>query len=196
MSACTAAVNTRIDTFQNWYTTTKGILSGVIEPPNATDQGLLNTKMAEIGATSACLMEKLNTAQGTSNTIQSTQEEILRLSDQLKAEEENIRIAQDRVKLLRYPNEHGSYYESWFPLGRPLQPVLVPIFFGLSIFLFVVSGLVVLSMMGVDVFIFMPRPSPYGASSIGWGAWAATNLRWPFWVTLAAFIGVVVYLRK
>jgi hypothetical protein len=195
-TACTAAVNSRIDTFQTWYNTTKGILAGVVEPASATDQTMINQKMAEISATSACLVEKLQQTQGTSNSIQSTQEEILRLSDQLKQEEENIRIAQDRVKLLRFPNENASYYESWFPLGRPLQPVLVPIFFGLAIFLFTVTGLIVLSLMGIDVFVFLPRPSPYGGSSAGWGTWVATNLRWPFWVALAVVIGLAVYVRR
>ena len=195
MSACTAAINSRIDTFDTWYTTTKGVLAGVVEPASTSDQQLINAKIAEVSATSACLLDKIKTAQGTSTSIQSTQQEILQLSDDLKAEEENIRIAQDRVKLLRFPNENASYYESWFPLGRPLQPILVPIFFGMAIFLFTFSGFLVLSMMGVQFHMFLPAASRYSATP-GWQTWAAANLRWPFWVALIAFIVVAVYYFK
>jgi hypothetical protein len=60
---------------------------------------------------------------------------------------EDMKIAEERVKIFRQKDKK-SYYESWFPLNRPLRTSTNITLIGVGIFFFVFSFLVFLSAIG------------------------------------------------
>jgi hypothetical protein len=60
---------------------------------------------------------------------------------------EDMKIAEERVKIFRQKDKK-SYYESWFPLNRPLRTSTNITLIGVGIFFFVFSFLVLLSAIG------------------------------------------------
>ena len=60
---------------------------------------------------------------------------------------EDMKIAEERVKIFRQKNKK-SYYESWFPLNRPLRTSTNITLIGLGIFFIVFSFLIFLSFIG------------------------------------------------
>ena len=60
---------------------------------------------------------------------------------------EDMKIAEERVKIFRQKDKK-SYYESWFPLNRPLRSSTNITLIGLGIFFIVFSFLIFLSFIG------------------------------------------------
>jgi hypothetical protein len=159
-SSCTPAILMRIsssDNFNAWKTSTSTTLNGIspmaaggtIQPSPAEASTLANTS-ADIFNTTSCIQEKLTEIGGTTNTIQATQEAILDVTKKIEEEEANVAISHDRVAYIRHPERNVSYYESWFPIDRPMQRESVPWFMVVTSFIGIFSILVVLSLIGVD----------------------------------------------
>ena len=109
----------------------------------------------EVFDTAACIQEQLSRLGSTTNHIQTAQQDILRLNNEITDAEADVAIARDRVAYIRHPEEHTSYYESWFPINRPMQRENVSYFIGVTVFLLVFSLLVGLSLIGVNVNVAM-----------------------------------------
>lgn len=137
-------------TFGAWYSTTKQALAGT--PSTQT----ILAKVSEIYATNACIQEKLFQQTSIPTTVSTNMETILNLEKDLREKEEQVRVAQDRATLLRAPEENTSYYESWFPLGRPMKTYLVPVFLGLGIFMGLFALFLFLKFLGIEVAILIP----------------------------------------
>jgi hypothetical protein len=202
MSACTPAILTRIadsTAFAAWKTTTSMGLSGISTnakgggiPPTPAEQAALVEAETDIFNTVNCLQEKVSQLSSTTNTIQKAQQQVLSLNDQIKNEEANVAIARDRVAYIRNPEQHTSFYESWFPMDRPMRTGSVPIFIGVTIFLMIFCLLVILSVMGINVTFAFPQvsaaPSPF-LRIVG-------RIRTLEWILIIVLISVVIYFMN
>lgn len=154
--------------FNAWKTIKSGSLntltSSIPDPtkpgtiPTPTQQTSLATISSEIFKVAACTQEKLTEVGTTTNQIQKAQEDIMRLTNEIRDAEADVAVSRDRVAYIRHPEEHTSNYESWFPINRPMQIDNVPYFMGITLFLFVLSGLICLSLLGINVNVII---SPY-----------------------------------
>lgn len=156
------------------------------------EQAELEGLQRDIYNTLACLQEKHAAAAGTSNSINAAQTRILELQEQLKTREEEIQIAKDRVAYIRDPDAHPSYYQSWFPMDRPMRPASVPIFIGIVVFLSTFLFLGLLSLIGVDFSVV----SMQGTASFGALQWIRATLTLPIVLGLIAALGVFFYYRR
>lgn len=79
--------------------------------------------------------------------LQNTNDALYNLEGEIIKAKEDLQIAQDRVQSLRESNKQ-SYYESWFPINRPLRGSTNTILLGIGIFFFVFTFFVILHSMG------------------------------------------------
>ena len=195
--ACTTALNTRlssIDSFNSWKDTTSTSL-GLFSAGSLTDQTAYTTLEADIYATLACIHEKTAALHTSTNDIQQAQTSILATEQSIKDAEEQIKIAKDRVAYTRDPDSHTSFYESWFPMDRPMKPISIPIFIGLITFFGVIIVLLLLSYFGINVSATFPLPQPsYGSPSMV--SLLMAQITPVSVVAIATLIGVVIYFRR
>ena len=160
-SLCTPQILTRIadsNTFNAWKAITSGNLNSISSSaaagslaPSPNESSALSTASADIFATSACIQEQINSLGSTTNKIQSAQSAILDLNKEIDDAKAQVAIARDRVAYIRHPEQHTSFYESWFPIDRPMHVTSIPAFMAITVFLFVFALLIVLSVMGIDL---------------------------------------------
>lgn len=79
--------------------------------------------------------------------LQNTNDALYNVEGEIIKAKEDLQIAQDRVQSLRESNKQ-SYYESWFPINRPLRGSTNTILLGIGIFFFVFTFFVILHSMG------------------------------------------------
>lgn len=160
MRACTDTILARLqsaDSFNTWKNTTSSQLNAISAnaqagtvPPSSTESDSFATLSADIFSTTSCIQSQISSLSGTSNNIHTIQQEILDINDELTKAEEEVNIARDRVKYIRHPEQNTSYYESWFPIDRPMHKANIPIFIGVILFVFIFSLILCLSIIGVD----------------------------------------------
>ena len=165
MSSCTDTIIARLqnqDTFNAWKNTTSTQLNAISAnaqngsvPPSPQEANNFATLSADIFNTTACIQAQLSKLSATSNTISSIQQEILSTSDAILEAEADISISRDRVAYIRHPERHTSYYESWFPLDRPMHLGNVPFLVGATVFVLLFGLLLILSFMGIDFSIMI-----------------------------------------
>ena len=80
-------------------------------------------------------------------TLQNYNNELFKLDDEIIKAKGDLQIAKDRVSSLRETNKQ-SYYESWFPINRPLRSSTNVILLGIGIFFFVLTFFMILHTMG------------------------------------------------
>lgn len=175
-SACNPTILSRISStgnFNTWKTLTSSKITSIsptaasgTTPPTATESSTLMSASNEVFDTAACIQEKLSALGSTTNEIQTAQQDILRLNKEITEAEADVAIARDRVAYIRHPEEHTSYYESWFPINRPMQRESVPYFIAVTVFLLVFSLLVGLSLIGVNINVAMNPALLYFIQSI------------------------------
>jgi hypothetical protein len=136
----------------------------------------------EVFDTAACIQEKLTALGSTTNQIQTAQQDILRLNKEITEAEADVAIARDRVAYIRHPEEHTSFYESWFPINRPMHRENVPYFIAVTVFLVVFSLLVGLSLIGMNINVSVNPALLYFIQSI---------LAQFTWLTFALFLVLV-----
>ena len=111
---------------------------------------------------------------------------------------DDLKVAESRVASLRNKDKQ-SYYESWFPLNRPLRTSSNLIILSLGIFFFVLTLFSIINTLGFSIRIKSSWVSPNGTESP-----TLTKLKslFPFgygttFLLLAVItIGVVGYLRN
>jgi hypothetical protein len=164
-TACNPTILSRISNasaFNTWKTMTSNKIRGISPtaasgaiPPTDLEKSTLLAASSEVFDTAGCIQERLTTLGSTTNQIQTAQQDILRLNKEIVEAEADVAIARDRVAYIRHPEEHTSFYESWFPMSRPMQRENVPYFIGVTIFLFIFSLLVGLSLIGVNISVVL-----------------------------------------
>lgn len=121
--------------------------------PSTAEENTLVLASSDIFNTAACIQEQLTKLGSTTNQIQKAQQSILSIQQQIDAAEADVAIARDRVSYIRHPEQHTSFYESWFPIDRPMHSGNVPIFVAITVFVIVFSLLVLLSLLGMNISI-------------------------------------------
>lgn len=187
MAACT---NIDLPNFPSWASHKDGAVSV------ATDADL-TVLQNQIDAYITCLDSKLGVIRGSSTTASTDMEYILALERRIKEREEEVLIAKDRARIAREGPMSPSYYESWFPLGRPMKPILVPVFLGLSVLFLLIALFYALSMTtGITFTVLYPTPrlkSSYEQGQI------SRILSWfppSFWILLAIAVAIIYYLFR
>jgi len=169
MSACNPTILTRIGdsgSFTKWKTTTDAALNMIsatavagTTTPTTKEESILIAAEKDIINTLVCMQQQISKLKSTTNNIQDAQQEVISINEQIKNEEANADIARDRVAYIRNPEQHTSFYESWFPMDRPMRLGSVPIFIGVSAFLFIFIILIILAAMGANITFQLPPAS-------------------------------------
>lgn len=175
------------ESFEKWLTEKNQAIS--------TNQGL-DTVNSNITGVKGCLTEKLTNQRSSSTETPQNMDAILALQEQIKKKEEEILIAKDRAAFAREGSKNPSYYESWFPLGRPLKPLTTLFFIGLSIFLLLIAAFFAASLAGFTFTVLYPAPrvAYTGRPTLLSRLFAVFPTS--FWVLLAIGIGLFYYLFK
>jgi hypothetical protein len=141
------------DNFSAWTSTKQTTLNSITTSSNPTiaNQASLNSASNEIFNMIGCLQEKISRGSNTTNEIQSAQSSIINLNKEILEAETDVDIAKDRVAYLRNPEDRSSYYESWFPMGRPMHNLSVPFFIAINSFLVIFIILILFTFMGMNI---------------------------------------------
>jgi hypothetical protein len=115
---------------------------------------------AETGEVSDAIFQlttrvKTNPATG----ITTSSAELNRLKAEIKQAQEDLKIAEERVATLRNPDDKKSYYESWFPINRPLTQITIVILLGIGIFFYVLNFLIIINHLGFNLSLTAPWDS-------------------------------------
>lgn len=95
---------------------------------------------------------KINPATG----VTTSSAELNSLKAEIKQAQEDLKIAEERVATLRNPDSKRSYYESWFPINRPLAQITTVILLGIGIFFYVLNFLIIINNLGFNLTITAP----------------------------------------
>ena len=98
-----------------------------------------------------CLNLELNQRQSISSDIYNLNQDAKAKEKDVKKKHENVKAAKERAELLRNPYEETTVWESWFPLGRPLERGSIPVLWFLSIVFLTISFGFFLQMVGVNL---------------------------------------------
>jgi hypothetical protein len=156
----------------------------------------LATHKTQIDTYIGCLNSKLDTIRSSSTTASTDMEYILALEKRVKEREEEVLIAKDRARIAREGTGNPSYYESWFPLGRPMKPITVYIFLALSVFFLLIALFYGLSMLGITFAVLFPSPKFKSSYDQGFFGRLMTWFPPSFWVLLVLSSAVIYYLFK
>lgn len=104
-----------------------------------------------LSSTIQCIQSDLLQRNEYSSKIYTLQQEIENLRNELKQEQETLSEAKERSETLRDPYTKTTWWELWFPLGRPMKKETVPVLLSVSIFMLVFSLGIFLRFAGFDL---------------------------------------------
>lgn len=93
----------------------------------------------ELQEAMGCLDKEINQRQAISSDIYSLQGQVKDKEKIVETKHTNVKAARERAHLLRDPSSETTVWESWFPLGRPLEKHSVPVLWFFAIVFLVVS---------------------------------------------------------
>ena len=196
-TVCTSNITANITNFSTCKSNTATTLNSITSSTNPTQlqQDTLNTAANDIFKTVACLNEKIKGMSALTNDIQRAQESIININKQITEAEENVSIARDRVAYIRNPEKHTSFYESWFPLTRPMEKKSIPILIAINTFLFIAGIFLIMTAMGLRIsFPLSTMSRSYGS----YGSYGSYSFKLSDGLLLI-LVGFIVYyflLRK
>lgn len=112
---------------------------------------LLRDTEAKMQEAMKCLSLETNQRQSISSEIYNLNQEAKTKEKEVKTKHENVKAAKERAELLRNPYEETTVWESWFPMGRPLERGSIPVLWFLSIVFLTISFGMFLQMVGVNL---------------------------------------------
>ena len=80
---------------------------------------------------------------------------------------QDLQVMKDRVASLRNPYVSQSYYESWFPINRPLRNVSIIVLLALGIFFYVFTLFTLMNSFGLHVRLNIAWWSPENMVKLG-----------------------------
>lgn len=132
---------------------------------------------------------RINPATG----VTTSNAEVNTLKAEIKQAQEDLQIAEERVATLRNPEKHKSYYESLFPINRPLTQTTIVIILAIGIFFFVLSFLIIIKGLGFNLSVTAPWDTQdYTAKFMALLPPIIVN---NFNVILLVFIGLLIILN-
>ena len=115
----------------------------------------LKTKTTFTNAENGEVLDAVTNLQARVNTnpatnLENTDNSLSIVKQKILEAEEDLKIAEDRVKTLRNVDKQRSYYESWFPINRPLRSSSIVICFIFGIFFFSLSFFMFMRYLGIS----------------------------------------------
>ena len=156
----------------------------------------LNTIKSEIQGIVTCINSEINRVQSSTNTVFNGQYSVSDLQEQIKEEEANIDIAKQRLESIRNPERYTSYYEGWFPIDRPIQPITTITLIALITFLSVFILLFIISLLGINLTIQRDITSSMGLNRYSFMYWLQTQFTLSSAILLCILVGVIIYFVK
>jgi hypothetical protein len=124
--------------------------------PSEPEQRILQNITSDLQVIHDCIAKKTACIAKLGTTLSGSQDTILSLKEQIASEREGVEIAQQRLAYSRAPEQRTSFYQSWFPMDRPLKLVSVPILIGFSLFFLLVGLGTLLLSFGVNLGFYIP----------------------------------------
>ena len=105
-----------------------------------------------------CLQTKVNNNPSTDVSIST---ELLAVRQiEIKEAKQDLQIAKERVSTLRDPQLKHSYYESWFPINRPLRSTTIIVCISIGIFFSILTFFMLLKTLGFDLHLHLTFLNP------------------------------------
>jgi hypothetical protein len=104
--------------------------------------------------------------QNPANTLEVSNSELVALKRRIEESKKDLKIAEDRVATIRNPEKDRSYYESWFPINRPLTNRTIIIILAIGVFFFILSFLIVLKALGFNLQFSVPWDNPQFSTNL------------------------------
>jgi len=131
-------------------------------------------------------------ATNPATTLENTSESLQIVKQKILEAEEDLKIAEDRVKTLRNVDKKRSYYESWFPINRPLRSSSIIICFIFGIFFFSLSFFMYMRYLGfsftVDIRWLTPGNMEIYSKLLPYGG--------GFIIIALSILAVIAWVRK
>jgi hypothetical protein len=143
-----------------------------------------------------CINGQITRVESSTNTIFNGQYDIADLQKQIETEKANIDIAKQRLESIRHPERHTSFYESWFPIDRPMNPVTIITLLTLTIFISVFLLLCFLSLAGINLTIITLTDTIGGMNRYSFYTWVKSQFTFSFFISLCVLAAVIIYFVK
>ena len=96
------------------------------------------------------IIQNIGSNTNPSTEIYNSEVEIVGLQKVLEARKLDVEVAKDRATMVQRPELTASYYDGWFPIGRPLKRSSVPILIGLATFFITLGFFTLLELLGIS----------------------------------------------
>uniref|UniRef100_A0A6C0D774 Uncharacterized protein n=1 Tax=viral metagenome TaxID=1070528 RepID=A0A6C0D774_9ZZZZ len=96
-----------------------------------------NAETGEVKDALVALQTRLDTNPATE--LHEADDSFILIQKSILEAQEDLKIAEERVKTMRNVDKNPSYYESWFPINRPLRSSSIIVCFIFGIFFFSLS---------------------------------------------------------
>lgn len=108
---------------------------------NLYNSALGNLQLAEANANAyiQCINKDIIQRNDYSSRLYTLQQDVEELRKEPAAKKEIVNEAKERSAQLEKPYNNTTWYETWFPLGRPIQKENVPVLLSVSILMLVFS---------------------------------------------------------
>ena len=123
-----------------------------------------SVEQAEILMAIEQLQSRVN--ENPANTLEVSNSELVALKRRIEESKKDLKIAEDRVATIRNPEKDRSYYESWFPINRPLTNRTIIIVLAIGVFFFILSFLIVLKALGFNLQFSVPWDNPQFSTNL------------------------------
>ena len=131
------------------------------------------------------LQTYIDTDSNPNNTLYYLRDQINSLKTAIANRQLDTQVAHDRANMVTRPELTASYYDSWFPLNRPLRHISVPILIGFATLLFTLALILLLELFGIRIMFSVFTPTEALLNS--------TKYTKPFWI-MAIIAGIFVAL--
>jgi hypothetical protein len=102
----------------------------------------------EVQSVLGCLQKEIIQRENISSDIYNLHQQAKEKKEQVKTKDINVRSSKERAAVLRDPYAETTVWESWFPLGRPLEKSSVPVLWTMALIFLLVSLALFLYMAG------------------------------------------------
>jgi hypothetical protein len=119
----------------------------------AYDNAMIALERAEtnLNAMIKCIQKDMMQRNSESSKLYTLQQELEELRKEAKDKKEIAATAKERSNLLDKPYSKTTWYEPWFPLGRPLRKESVPVLLAVSILMLVFATGIFLRLAGIEL---------------------------------------------
>jgi hypothetical protein len=111
----------------------------------------LKTLETDVQSVLGCLQKEIVQRENISSDIYDLHQQMKEKKEQVTTKDINVKSSKERAALLRDPYSETTVWESWFPLGRPLEKSSVPVLWTMALIFLVVSLGLFLYMAGFQL---------------------------------------------